>query len=349
MTCSALGPGRSRSGHGFAELMLMGLLIGAISCNPPPPPPPPASRIPAASPSQPRPRDSKSTAEVIRTDTVVLPLDTGARIFSVSVDMGRIELTTDPAATEIRCAATLRLRAPSQQLAEDYAKEVRFAGNSDGETLTFTTHIPQQWRQANFANRPGGMEVDLVITGPPGINWQLSVGTGPLRVRGTLGEARLETRNGPLDAGDGIDGVCSLEARNGNLTAVIRHAPRVSAVATNGNLKVDFIGTKPFGGFYTATASNGNAEIVLPPIGTNATVSLHSGNGNLAVRMPRQSTTSISADSTNGQVEIIGAVDRIGAQTANSFRGLLGNPLSEVTLNAVNGNVRLELLEEDAE
>lgn len=320
-------------------VLLMGSFLAQIGCAPPPPPPPPAK---AQAKTLAGLGDSKDAELVTSTSTLSFP-SSGYGEFNTVVSSGRIKLTTDPAATEVRVTTTIELRAPTQALGEAYLKEVTPEGTQSGEVLNFRVEVPRQWRNVNFANRPGSMAVHLDITLPESMPVDLTVVHGPILTTGDLARCAMKTSNGDIIIEGVIRDRMRLEAENGKIVATMGDVPSGSIVVMNGSLDLKYAGTGiPLDSQLTLSSSNGDIAAELMPIG-DGRAAIHVGNGSATASIASASTAGMSLVATNGTVTLNGAPTRIISQSASEVRANLGTPVGSLIINVSNGTIDLTL------
>jgi|GEM_PF-6206587 len=322
-------------------LLLIGPSLAQIGCAAPPPPPPPGK---AQAQSLAGLGDSKEAVLVTSTITLNFPVE-NYQEFRAVVDSGRIQLTTDPAATDIRVTSTIELRAPTKALGDAYLKEVKPEGTPSGDALSFRVEVPQQWRNVNFANRPGSMSVHLDVTVPESLGVDLTVVHGPLFTTGNLSKAMLKTSNGDITANGIIRGRIQIEAENGKVVATMGDIPSGSVVVKNGSLELKYAGTgQPLDSQLTLSSSNGDITAELMPIG-EGNLSIHIGNGNATASIASTSTAGVSLVATNGSVKLTGTPTTMISQSASEVRANLGTPVGSLQINVTNGIIDLTLLD----
>lgn len=323
-----------------AVLLLLGHLFALSGCGTPPPPPPPAK----SQASKLANLGDVKGAETARTELTSNFPAASLRRLQVLVDVGRIQLTTDLEATDIRISSVVELRAPKKELADAYLKEIAPDSQQDGDNLVYRIKTPQQWRNANFANRPGSMSVFMTITVPARMALDLQILNGPLLITGDLQEAQLKTVNGPITIDGVIRGRSGIDATNGTVTATIGDVESLSVSVSNGDARLLSAATRPLEGHFSMSVSNGSADIEFPAVSTGK-ITASVGNGSLKGTAPRNSSSTLILDCTNGTMDLIGEPSVMISRSESAIRAQLGDPLGEIRLSVLNGPLTLELVD----
>ncbi|MEO7993366.1 MAG: hypothetical protein ABI743_03130 [bacterium] len=279
-----------------------------------------------------------------RTDTVTLPVDNLAE-FKAVIELGSLTLKTIPGATELTCAATVTLKVPSDALGKEYLDQVSFtlAGDPDSHRADFKIKFPAQWHSANWANRPGSLKLDLVVTGPPGLSYDLATTTGPLTVEGTVGDLSARTNTGDIDFGQGVDGRCSVTASTGDIIGTLRNTTDATINSTTGDVTLRFDGPGTGLKHLSVSLSTGDVDVTLPEI-KSADFSITAGTGDMHIALPKTSAAAISLVTKTGTCTVTGGtITTSGTQQPNEVSGRLNNPEGSIKVNIVTGSVTLHL------
>lgn len=112
----------------------------------------------------------------------------------------------------------------------------------------------------------------------------------------------------------------------------------IRARATNGGVK----GTGITATTVDAAVTNGGVEIDLAHAATTGTFELESVNGGVALSLPAESKADVIAKAVNGGIAVNGlTLEAIGDQTKRRVEGKLNGGGARISLETVNGGVRL--------
>lgn len=160
---------------------------------------------------------------------------------------------------------------------------------------------------------PGGIFVTTVYPHDAGVEvsvaYQVQV---PRRVL----LRKVETVNGTVRV-SGVDATGALQSVNGDVE-VLDSRGGLSARTTNGNVRMELLHLKPAG-----------------------PLTLASVNGSIALLLPADAGVALHVRTLNGDFQSELPLSRAGAYNPREFRGRIGDGRVEVTLQTVNGKIRL--------
>jgi DUF4097 and DUF4098 domain-containing protein YvlB len=233
--------------------------------------------------------------------------------------LARLEATTDNGnvrfaggeGSEVRIRAHKRVKARTQEEAEEFARQVEVQAVREGDVVRVYKEHPKP---------PQGVQVEVGyrIEGPRLIDLELRTVNGNVEARGSEGSAYLHSTNGNLTL-EGGRGQVQLRTQNGNVRATVAELRQE--------------------GLFTVT--NGNATVTIAS--GQAPLTATSTNGNIKVCLPEEFAGRLDAQTTNGQVRSEVELTQVEKAKRTHLAGQIGaGGQTQVRLHALNGNVVLK-------
>ena len=219
---------------------------------------------------------------------------------------------------QVTVRAVKKVRARSEEDAQAFAREVAVYAVREGDAVRVYKEHPKP---------PKGVNVDIgyEIECPRTVDVDLRTTNGNVRCAGIEGAVQTQSTNGNVHVDD-CRGRIEARTRNGNAKGTLDELLKEGLfTTTNGNVSVRLrVGQAPL----TATTTNGNVEVAVP--------------GDFAGRL--------DSKTTNGGVHCDLELSHVEQQKRNLLVGQLGaGGEAEVRLHTLNGNVRLQKIQEEEE
>jgi len=241
----------------------------------------------------------------------------GAGLLAVqaNTDNGNIRYSAG-ASSRVRIVAKKKIKAPSREEAENFARQVQVTAVREGDIVRiYKEHVKPA--------KGFGVEVSYEISGPAEADLELRTVNGNVVIQGSEASVQGQSTNGNLKV-EGARGQVQLRTQNGNISARVDELRQEALLTnTNGNISAQVVaGCAPM----TATSTNGNVELCL--------------HGDFAAK--------VDARTTNGSVESVLELSRVDLSKRTQLAGQLGAEGEvEVRLHTLNGNVKLKPLERE--
>lgn len=230
-----------------------------------------------------------------------------------NTDNGNISYVAG-ANSRVRVVAKKKIKAPSREEAEAFARQVQITAVREGDIVRiYKEHVKPP--------KGFGVEVSYEITGPAEADLELRTVNGNVKAQDSKASVHGQSTNGNLTI-RGARGQVQLRTQNGNISAHIEELRQEALFTnTNGNIAASIAaGSAPV----TATSTNGNVE----------------------VRLHDDFAAKIDARTTNGAVDSKLELSRVDLAKRTQLVGQLGEGEGvEVRLHTLNGNVSLKQLE----
>ncbi len=249
---------------------------------------------------------------------------------------GNISITAaDVSQIEVETHKTAWGRNDEEATDNAYALEVVVTETDESLTLTFTSEP-----EVSVASSRGGMDhIDFVIRVPAGTPIQLTATTsfGDVEVRGTSGDADLETQFGNITVSD-LAGALTAASSNAeiHLTNVDAGEADVTAETTFGMVEAENISANAI----TLTTSNGN--ITASGLEAAADLKLETQFGEINVDGFRAG--SLTLDNQTGRIELDNGevTGRLEAFASFGDIELIHVLAAGYTLSSTNGTIKLD-------
>lgn len=175
-------------------------------------------------------------ASCTRNEDLAAPLS-GITSLDVSTNVGKIELTTGDV-TEIQIAAEIKVKAGSEEKAQELAEEVRIEAEPSGRTLVVKAVKP-----SGFGRNQ--LEVNFTITAPAALAIRAVTNVGDIRVVDFTGRVEARSDVGRIDC-TGLRGDVDLHTNVGDVRAeYASDAPAAISVNASANVgDVELAGPK---------------------------------------------------------------------------------------------------------
>lgn len=184
--------------------------------------------------------------------------------------------------------------------------ELKIEVDASGDRVSINTLYPE----SEDGHRGNHESVDYVLTVPGNVNLdRIKTVNGKIEISGVGGDASVSTVNGEIKA-EGLKGSCELKTVNGNL------------------------------------------EADLSALSPGHEVEMKSVNGTVTIHLPDKADANIKASTTVGGISndfgfetSRDAKEHSWVKVGDNLRGKLGNGGAKITLETVNGNIRILKLE----
>lgn len=230
---------------------------------------------------------------------------------------------------EVTVRAWKKVRAPSQEAARAFARQVQIHVEREGEEIRVCREHPRP---------PLGTSVSVryEISAPRRVGANLCTANGSVRIREVDGPVEARTSNGSVEL-EGGTGDVRLHTSNGSVT-VRDAAGRVGVETSNGKIRAS-LDTVEEGTF---TTSNGSIEVEVR--GGNAPITAKASNGSVRLALPPHFAGQLDARATHGHVhsELPLAVTESSRHRLVGELGAGGE--ATVKLRTLNGSIHLNAL-----
>jgi hypothetical protein len=191
----------------------------------------------------------------------------------VATNVGTIRMNAADGA-EIRIAAEIKVKAPTEEEAQALAEEVRIAAEPSGGTLTVKVVKPARLQDNNLS-------VDFTITAPPALALICTTNVGDIRVTDFIQRVKAGTNVGTI-TGTGLRGPIDLHANIGDIHAAYASdaAPAVDATLATDVGSLEFTGPLELSARVAAGANVGRIH-TNRPLTVSGSFNRHSVQGSL--------------------------------------------------------------------
>ncbi|HTQ54319.1 MAG TPA: DUF4097 family beta strand repeat-containing protein [Bryobacteraceae bacterium] len=176
--------------------------------------------------------------------------------------------------------------------------DVHVFDRQTGDRVEIEVKVPQL--HFNFGNRWVKIEVEL----PSATRTNVQTGDGNIRADGLRAPARLITHDGNID-GEGFEGTLDAESGDGNIKVRGRFAS-LTLRSGDGNVEAEVAPGSRMAGPWSVHTGDGNVTLRLPD-GFGADLDAHSGDGRITVDLPVATTGAVREDSVTGKLNGGGA------------------------------------------
>lgn len=146
-------------------------------------------------------------AQFVRNEELTAPLD-GIAGIDVNIEVGEIRLEAADVA-QARIQAQIKVRAATEEKAEELAQGVRITAESSGHTLVVRAVKPSGFGRNELS-------VDLTITAPAGLELKCTTNVGDIRTVGFVGAVKAQTNVGAIVC-TGLRGDADLHTNVGDI------------------------------------------------------------------------------------------------------------------------------------
>ena len=242
------------------------------------------------------------------------PLKSGGELFVSNTNGGITVEAWDRA--EVRVDAVKKVKAASNEKAEEIAKQIKIGVRQSAGSLRIETETPRSgsgfldWLTGNEASA----SVTYKIKAPRDVVAKLVSTNGGLRLVGTRGRANLETVNGGVTI-ERTEGDVQVETTNGGIT-VIEAAGSLDGSTTNGGITVHL------------TRVDGD-------------INLDTTNGGVVLKVPGDLRANLDVATSNGGIH--SDLDVQGGEKGRKhLSGEVNGGGGLVKIRTTNGGVRIE-------
>ena len=195
-------------------------------------------------------------AKFVRNEELTAPLD-GIGEMDVNVEVGKIQLEAADV-PQARIQAEIKVRAATEEKAEELAQGVRITAESSGHTLVVRAVKPSGFGRNELS-------VDLTITAPAGLELKCTTNVGDIRTIGFAGAVKAQTSVGAI-ACTGLRGDVDLHTNVGDIRAeYASDAPAAIRVAASTNVgEIELAGPQEISASLTAEANVGSIDTDRP-------------------------------------------------------------------------------------
>jgi len=220
-------------------------------------------------------------AEFTRSEELTGPV-AGITMLDIRTDVGKIHLDAADVA-EIRVQAEIKVKAATEEMAEELAEGVRIVLEPSGETMAIKAVKPTGFGRNQLC-------VDLTITAPAGLALKCTTNVGEIRTTGFTGHIEAITNVGTIIC-MGLHGSVDLRAEVGDIRAEYApDAPAAIHVDASTNVgSIELAGPKDISAKLTAEANVGSIDTDRPLTVTghlkeSIMASLGSAEGRISLR-----------------------------------------------------------------
>lgn len=195
-------------------------------------------------------------AKFVRNEELTAPLD-GISEMDVNVEVGRIQLEAADV-PQAHIQAEIKVRAATQEKAEELAQGVRITAEPSGHTLVVRAVKPSGFGRNELS-------VDLVITAPAGLGLKCTTNVGDIRTVGFAGDVKAQTSVGAI-ACTGLRSDIDLHTNVGDIRAeYASDAPAAITVDASTNVgEIELAGPQEVSASLTAEANVGSINTDRP-------------------------------------------------------------------------------------
>lgn len=230
---------------------------------------------------------SCASFELEETFTVAEPLDSkGPVSLSVALDVGSIEVASDPSLEGLEVRGMVRLKGRDEESARARFEELGVSVERGAGEITVAPTFAGGRRTSER------MSLKVMVPSLDGV--KLRTTNGSLVVSGATGSVEADTSNGSIKL-VGCSGDGQLSTSNGSIR-LDGSSGDVRGTTGNGSVRV-----LDHGGTLDLDTSNGDVDVSLAE-GCAGTVRLRTGNGSIDLSVASDWSGVIEASTTNGQV-----------------------------------------------
>jgi hypothetical protein len=191
-----------------------------------------------------------------RSENLTAPL-TDITALDVSTNVGKIHLEAADV-PEVRIAVEIKVRARTEEIAQELAEQVRILAESSGPTLTIKAVKPPDFGRNELS-------VDFTVTAPAALALTCTTNVGEIRVTDFTGQVKATTDVGTIQC-TGLRETVELHTNVGDIRA--RYAAEAPAairatMATNVG-SIEFTGPQEISAQVTAAANVGDIHTERP-------------------------------------------------------------------------------------
>jgi len=195
-------------------------------------------------------------AKFSRSEDLTAPL-AGITAMDVSTNVGKIQLDAADV-TEARILAEIKVKANTEEKAQELAEQVRIVAEPSGQTLRVKAIKPAGLKDGNLS-------VEFTITAPATLALKCAVNVGDIRTTGFTGRIEAHTDVGTITCTD-LRGDADLHTNVGDIRAeYASDAPAAVTADVSTNVgSVELAGPREISAHLTATANVGDIHTDRP-------------------------------------------------------------------------------------
>ena len=232
---------------------------------------------------------------------------------------------------EVFVKATKKVKATSEEKAQEYAEEVKIRIGKVDDVLEIVTEHPKGRKPSFIKN----VSVQYDVTMPKEANLDASSTNGGMNVTGIIGETEARTTNGSVKI-IGCEGKLTVKTTNGRVE-LEEVSGNVGAKTSNGGISA---GLAMIDGESEFETTNGSLDVRIEK-GDSVPLTAHTTNGSIKVHLPSDFVANVEAKTTNGHIRSDLPITVAGKISKTSLQGELngGGPLMK--LKTTNGNINI--------
>jgi hypothetical protein len=195
-------------------------------------------------------------AEFTRSEELTSPV-TGITMLDIHTDVGKIHLDAADVA-EVRVRAEIKVKAATEEKAEELAEGVRIVLEPSGETMAIKAVKPTGFGRNKLC-------VDFTITAPASLALKCTTNVGEVRTTGFTGHVEVFTNVGTVIC-TGLQGSVDLSAEVGDIQAEYAPdaPPAINVDASTNVGSIELAGPKDISAKLTAEANVGSINTDRP-------------------------------------------------------------------------------------
>ena len=195
-------------------------------------------------------------AKFSRSEDLTAPL-TGITALDVTTNVGKIQLEAADVA-EVRIAAEIRVKAPTEERAQELAEQVRIVAEPSGQTLTIKAVKPSDFGRHELS-------VDFTVTAPAALALTCTTNVGDIRVSGFTKRVKASADVGAVTC-TGLREEIDLHTNVGDIRATyVGDAPAALTATMASNVgDIEFTGPRDISAHVTAAANVGSIRTDRP-------------------------------------------------------------------------------------
>jgi hypothetical protein len=229
-------------------------------------------------------------AQFSRSEDLTVPA-TDINALDVSTNVGKIQLETADVA-EVRIAAEIKVKARTEEKAQELAEQVRIVAEPSGQTLTIKAIKPPDFGRNQLS-------VDFTIKAPAALTLSCTTNVGDIRIDGFTKRVRASADVGTITCA-GLRDEIDLHANVGDLRATYAsEAPAALNATMETNVgSIEFTGPQEISADLTAKANVGEIN-TNRPITVRGSLNKHSVRASLG-----QGEGRVNLDTNVGSIRI---------------------------------------------
>lgn len=220
-------------------------------------------------------------AKFTRSEELTTPA-AGIDSMDIRTNVGKIELTAADV-SEVQIAAEIKVKARTEEEAQELAEQVHIVAEPSGKTLRIRAERPSGLKDSNLS-------VDYTITAPAGLALKCITNVGDVRTAGFTSSIEARTDVGSVTC-TGLRGEADLHTNVGDIRAEYANdAPAAISVQASSNVgNVDLAGPQDISAKLAAETNVGSINSDRPltvsgPMRQSINASIGNGDGRISLR-----------------------------------------------------------------